>query len=406
MSRLAWFSIFCSSIIFICTANKEKKKCLSFSGGGIRAAMGAYDTMRGLAYHQQLDDIRCISLISGGAWGFAMWLYEDHSGRAKRNILRHLQTTEAQHWGPRGPGEEGFECLSPAWWWNNWSDGVQTNIIDMTSLKGSPMPKFKSDIRHQLNLRGLSKATLYWVVEKTKVTGGVHESLEDFCWFINEGDRTIFDKDRAIAHGKSIAAAGRHVHSKHRVVKTKERTHSAGLDHEHDYFQCSVEREPFLYIEVSRTTGDREGDAAVTLLDLLAYISSAWACYPGTPSTRPLVLKGAGIADATSAAAPERGDLRIRIRDAGATFNDPLIPYLTFPQKYSERVNPIEIWNFDFSESTFAEKGLLSSGSVIDTFTEVMKRVGRTVKLVAQPEMNPEYGGVSKYRIEMQGDEG
>eukprot|EP01084_Bolivina_argentea_P099211 178339_1 len=129
MSYFSSLLIFCLVIVSICRATD---KCLAFSGGGIRASMGAYFTMRRLEDDKKLGKIKCISAISGGSWGFIMWLYEDKPGSVSQNIIDWIYQNDMAEWGPQGP----IEVTGEGSWFEKWTLQIQRFILDMTSLKG------------------------------------------------------------------------------------------------------------------------------------------------------------------------------------------------------------------------------------------------------------------------------
>eukprot|EP01084_Bolivina_argentea_P293158 504159_1 len=265
--------------------------------------MGAYYAMRAIEEYGVLPEIRCVSLISGGSWGFFMWLYEDIPGHAASNIIDFFDVEnpkwarEIPKWGPAIEKKRGD-------WFNAWSHSIQKNIIDMTGPRVGELKL--QDIRDRLRHKGLADAKVYFVVQSIDLKASItHRAVhfKDFCWFIssvaNNAQKDVF---------KCMNGFGMEYDIKHVQVNVKKNT---------------------------------KNYRPITLRDILNYCSSAWA-------TRGALAEGhSHTTQKIRASDTEIPDLtkEYRLVDAGAVFNDPLVPFL----HNTEIPDTYIVWNFDFS---------------------------------------------------------
>eukprot|EP01084_Bolivina_argentea_P185150 319298_1 len=304
--------------------------------------------MRAIENANKLNEIKCISVISGGSWGFIMWLYEATPDATTNNIANYISRNKETQWGTRGPAE--ISKFSN--WFEHWSTEIQINILDMTSLKGKQTPKFMGDIRKQLNARGLIHADIYFVVES--VNSAAKNAFIDYCWFRNEPVGPI------------------------------------------DGFECAKTFDSIAYTDLKILRKDRQLHD-INLLDVLSYCSSAWATVAGQANKH-------GHSTREFYGAPEKVPGRydkLRLVDAGGTFNDPLVPYM-IKERY-KKSHGIEIWNFDFS--AYGRKCVNGILNEIFKLREAMERVGepigaKEIKHVTEEVLEPgEYKFIIKDRV-------
>eukprot|EP01084_Bolivina_argentea_P137286 241781_1 len=320
MGSLSLLVVAIGLVIYYC--NAQRTQALAFSGGGIRAAVGTYYAMRRFEDTNTLDTIDSISLISGGSWGFIMWLYEDEPNAVVENIYDYIY--EHGNWGTKGPIET--KTLKKKSWYEKWEKEIQTNIIDMTSLKGpgKSLPKFGPDFRQRLNEKKLPYVQVYFVVETTSPRTRKGEEVRNYCWFKSSHDK-----------GEEFQC----------------------LHHIHNY---DIQETRIVRKVDTMVSGKKEKVNIydpVYLLDVLNYCSSAWAT-PGGKAKLTRVLtkefRGSHTEDFDS-----KDFITYHLMDAGDSFNDPLIPYMV-NDYYSLRSHGAgdvkQIMNFDFSQPTDEEK--------------------------------------------------
>eukprot|EP01084_Bolivina_argentea_P227083 383542_1 len=363
----------------------SNKRCLAFSGG-IRAAAGAYFTLRKIEEQGKLDKIKCISVISGGSWGFFLWLYEEKPGQARENILRWYYENDMIPWGPAGPVESKAKIKSndrvKDTWWERWKQQIKQYVYSMTSLQGESVPEFNDGFRERLKSRGIPDVTVYFVVEsvdpqikrtehfthksfqkvrvqpKTRKTVSRISGLarfEDYCWF------------------KSVVGF-------------------VG-----EQFMCSKWTEP---VPISNTKiKSAKKRNPVNILDILAYCSSAWATELAKTGMHKHLTKEFRI--------QRNGkEESLRLIDAGGTFNDPLLPYmLKFDKIGCLDINGDEIWNFDFSEiKPKGQTNPLGNLKVLNKLYGVMRMIGRKVDDKILPRQIQGASGKDKlYKFELWG---
>eukprot|EP01084_Bolivina_argentea_P304322 525523_1 len=164
------------------TPTDKQKRCLSLCGGGIKAAMMDYWVLRELEDKGKLTQIDCVSLISGGSWGFILWLFEDPKNKnsAYDNITHSIK--DGGEWGLGNKFQTG---KFGKWQFNEWINEIKTQILDMTTLKGK-QTNFKGIIGQRLKYRKLENWTVYFVVESLQ--DNINGELKDYCWF--KSDKT------------------------------------------------------------------------------------------------------------------------------------------------------------------------------------------------------------------------
>eukprot|EP01084_Bolivina_argentea_P007260 13643_1 len=292
-------------------------KCLSFSGGGILASMAAYWTMRQIEKDNKLNEIKCISVISGGSWGFILWLFEDDNLRASEQIKTYISTnSEDKKWGPKVPHELVDENQHKNYWWK-WIREIKTNILHMTSLKNNDDILFKGHIGSKLSTKKLNDVTVYFVVESVSLKKLKHQ---DYCWFKSDSRSDTFECAKNV------------------VKKDKKK----GVDYfPMNEFDFKVQKVDDPWHPENSENNKHFHD--IRLVDVLSYCSSAWA-------TEHVAMKLTARFEKTNLLWIHKKDdhavnKKFRLIDSGYTMNDPLIPYMVYPI-YTEE-NKYEIWNFE-----------------------------------------------------------
>eukprot|EP01084_Bolivina_argentea_P304323 525524_1 len=265
------------------TPTDKQKRCLSLCGGGIKAAMMDYWVLRELEDKGKLTQIDCVSLISGGSWGFILWLFEDPKNKnsAYDNITHSIK--DGGEWGLGNKFQTG---KFGKWQFNEWINEIKTQILDMTTLKGK-QTNFKGIIGQRLKYRKLENWTVYFVVESLQ--DNINGELKDYCWF------------------KS--------------------------DKNSDTFQCSKDMTeipiPDEQTVINKAAGDKK--LTLTLEHVLTYCSAGF-------SSKTALEQGVKMPTFPF----EINHKQWFLTDSGGTFNEPVFPYI-MDEQYKNHI----IWNFD-----------------------------------------------------------
>eukprot|EP01083_Nonionella_stella_P053938 142526_1 len=309
--------------------------------------MGTYWVMRAIEDHNKLSQIKCISLISGGSWGFILWLYEEKPGSTDHAILKWMLNHDMASWGTKGPFEKGWPFQES--WWIRWVSEIEKNIVKMTTLDSTT--NFDHTFRAKLKERGLESATVYFVVESVGTNlhsikiGGKKRTFtnriwgladfNDYCWF--KSSLTV--TDAVVVAGETFSCS--------KVIPG-----------------CPANGCPMSSLSIHRKY---EESGLVRILEVLAFCSSAWATQAAhvsmTRHTTPIIT-------ITIPEIPEKVQT-FRLIDAGGTFNNPLVP-LMIDDAYL-LTKKVKIWNWDFSHQK-------NNVKEISHLNEVMKQIGKPIE--------------------------
>jgi len=245
-------------------------------------------------------------VISGGSWGFAMWLYDNEQHDTLKHIFQSLHTHKDK-WGPEIPLDEVRTN-----WFDFWSQQVEMHVMDKTPGWNHDTSPSLATARQKLVDKGLPNTQVYFVFES--VTFNSKKKL---------GKKTLL--------GRKIK----------RVTITNKLKHFGDfLDYcyvtigPQQHFSClrSLEVQvPLDQLQIDQR--NTEVDRPIHLIDVLSYCSSAWSTLKGLTNVHAHVTRRFTA-----------GENTYRLVDAGGTLNDPLMMYFV-----DDRFRGSTVLNFDFS---------------------------------------------------------